>query len=150
MTSRRKPSFGKRYKALRKKQGISNYFVEQVTGYSRSNLSNLEAGKFRPSDELLRLLASVRELKISVAELQRWRAEDDYPDLLPPAIDLTDAKKGVSRPVKPGRKKTLPLKGSLPTLPQNFFSPKTDRVAWLQTNFTPDEIRQALELLGES
>ena len=74
-------SFGERFKAWRKSHGVSNYFIESVTGLSRANLSQIESGKYLPSDEVLEIIAGVDGLSVTVEQLRRWRMLEEYPEL---------------------------------------------------------------------
>ena len=75
--------FGQKFKTWREQKHVSNYLIEQRTGVKRSNLTNLEKGIYRPSDEVLQKLASIPELGISFNQLKVWKAMDDYgPDIL--------------------------------------------------------------------
>jgi transcriptional regulator with XRE-family HTH domain len=68
--------FGERLKAYRDAKKVSNYKIQELTGYSRGNLSNIEAGKLEASDDVLYLLASVKELDVTYEQLVAWRHID--------------------------------------------------------------------------
>jgi transcriptional regulator with XRE-family HTH domain len=72
-------TFGQRLRAYRKKKKVTGGHFEKV-GISRSKLSNLEADRWSPTDEVLTQIASIPELEIDLSTLKAWRAMSGLTD----------------------------------------------------------------------
>lgn len=70
--------FGQRFRRWREVKSVSGWTIEKLISFSRPNLSSMEAGRYIPSDEVLKELASIPELDLSFTRLRAWRALDEY------------------------------------------------------------------------
>ena len=70
--------FSKRFREWREAQGVSGWAIEKHTGFSRSNLSSMEAGRYIPSDDVLKELTTVPNLDLTFTKLRAWRLLDEY------------------------------------------------------------------------
>lgn len=86
--------FGEKLKAHREKMGVSGWQIEKETGYLRSNVSSIEAGRVKPSIEFLEKLSKMEALQIDFETLKAWKAMDDYgEDVLRAAYRMLEANK---------------------------------------------------------
>lgn len=67
-------SFGARLSAAREAKGITKYRLAKETGLSQAYVGQLEAGSYKPSDEVISKIAHV--LGVSVEQLTAWADED--------------------------------------------------------------------------
>lgn len=71
-------TFGERFKEWRTSKNVSGWKIEKKVGFSRSNLSNMESGRYVPADDVLRQIATVPELEIDFLTLKSWKILEDY------------------------------------------------------------------------
>ena len=70
--------FGERFRQWREAKGVSGWMMEKQINFSRFNLSSMEAGRYTPSDEVLKEIASISELELTFSKLRAWKALDEY------------------------------------------------------------------------
>lgn len=76
-TEIRWPFFAQKFATLLETRGVTLYRLDEDTPLRSSNLSKVKAGKRRPTDEILRALATYPALNITFDELKGWRAIDE-------------------------------------------------------------------------
>jgi predicted transcriptional regulator len=70
--------FAEKFLKLRKSKGVSTTLIEERVGIPASNISNIEAGRRRPTDNDLRKLSSIPELQTSYGRLKTWWFIDKF------------------------------------------------------------------------
>lgn len=76
-------SFGVKLRDARKAKGFSQAALAEIMGYQRTNLVNIEAGRKKASDEVLKALASIEGLGLVYEELKAWQILDLFsPEVL--------------------------------------------------------------------
>lgn len=71
-------TFGERLRELRKSKGISQERLAEMIDYQRTNLVNIELGKKKASEEVLKKLADVKELGVPLELLKAWQMIDAF------------------------------------------------------------------------
>jgi transcriptional regulator with XRE-family HTH domain len=73
-------TFGKRLKKQRALKKVSGPVIAKLTGniLTASTLSNIEAGRWGASDQVIDMLASVSDLDLPESTLKAWRLLDRY------------------------------------------------------------------------
>jgi len=90
------PFFARMFSELLEKTGVSLYRLDEDTPLRAPNLSKIKKGVRRPTDDIIKELASYKPLGVSEAELKAWRLVDEMePEILQQAIDLQKKKRGV-------------------------------------------------------
>jgi transcriptional regulator with XRE-family HTH domain len=72
--------FGKRFRAYRESKNVSGWAIEKHLGIEnfRMVVSNIETGRRKPTDDILKKLAQVPALEIDFDTLKSWVAQEQY------------------------------------------------------------------------
>lgn len=72
------PLFAQKFTELLEKKGVTLYRLDEDTPLRSSNMSKVARGIKRPTDDILKILASYEPLGIGIDTLKGWRALDEY------------------------------------------------------------------------
>ena len=95
-------SLGENIRKIRKEKGYSILKLRELTGLSKSTISEIENDKSSPTFETLNKIAKALEIKvetlISYDQLNEW--DNEYPDLKEADDDFDEETRAIARDMK--------------------------------------------------